>query len=170
VPRDDFKRRRCVVPADGFYEWAKVGAEKQPHRIGMADDTVFALAGLWERWKDPSSGETIRSFTIITTTPNELCAPIHNRMPVILPPSRYRVWLGEEPAHADELAAMPQPYPSKLMRAYRIGPAIGNVKDEGAEADRAARGLTSAKGSTVECVVLARPVRRRLKCRPAAAR
>jgi putative SOS response-associated peptidase YedK len=69
----------------------------------------------------------------ITTTPNELCAPIHNRMPVILPPSRYAAWLGEEPADADELGAMLQPYPSKLMRAYRISPEIGNVRNEGAE-------------------------------------
>jgi putative SOS response-associated peptidase YedK len=99
----------------------------------MADDAPFALAGLWERWNDPASGETIRSFTIITTTPNELCAPIHNRMPVILPPSRYAAWLGEEPADAEELAATLQPYPSKLMRAYRIGPAVANVRNEGAE-------------------------------------
>jgi putative SOS response-associated peptidase YedK len=131
--REAFKRRRCLVPADAFYEWQKVGAEKWPHRIGMHDDAVFAFAGLWERWKDPASGETIRSFTITTTMPNELCVPIHNRMPVILPASRQAAWLGEEPADADELGAMLQPYPSTLMRAYRIGPAIGNVRNEGAE-------------------------------------
>ena len=85
--RDAFRRRRCLVPVDGFYEWQKRPAgKKQPYAIVSADGKPFAMAGLWENWKEPQSGETVRTFTIITGPPNELVAPIHNRMPVILPP------------------------------------------------------------------------------------
>ncbi len=85
--RNAFTSRRCLVPADGFYEWKKLHAKaKQPYRIAMADGMPMAFAGLWERWRDPANGETLRTFTIITTAPNALCAPIHNRMPVIVDP------------------------------------------------------------------------------------
>jgi putative SOS response-associated peptidase YedK len=93
--RDAFKSRRCLVPTDGFYEWKKLDAKtKQPYRIVTADGSPMAFAGLWERWKDPASGETVRSFTIITTAPNALCSPIHNRTPVILDPADFPTWLG----------------------------------------------------------------------------
>jgi putative SOS response-associated peptidase YedK len=132
--RDPFTSRRCLVPADGFYEWQKLDAKtKQPHRFTMLDGEPFAFAGLWERWKDPASGETVRSFTIITTTPNALCAPVHNRMPVILNPEDYPRWLGETPAAADELQALLRPFPAERMMAHMIGPAIGNVRNDGAE-------------------------------------
>src|SRR6266851_5728111 len=88
VFREAFARRRCIVPVDNFYEWKKLGPkEKQPYAIALAGRSLMALAGLWETWRSPSK-ETVRSFTIITTTPNELCADLHNRMPVILPPDR----------------------------------------------------------------------------------
>src|ERR1700730_5337192 len=84
--REAFKRRRCLVPIDAFYEGKKLdGKEKQPYAIALVDRSIMALAGLWETWRSPIN-ETVRSFTIVTTTPNELCAPIHNRMPVILAP------------------------------------------------------------------------------------
>jgi len=83
--RDAFAHRRCLVPADFFYEWKKTAAGKQPYAIGLADGTPMAFAGLWERWKDPAACDVLHTFTIITGSPNELCAPIHNRMPVILP-------------------------------------------------------------------------------------
>ena len=109
--RDAVRRRRCLVPVDGFYEWQKRPAgKKQPYAIVSADGKPFAMAGLWENWKEPQSGETVRTFTIITGPPNELVAPIHNRMPVILPPSHWRAWLGEEPAPQEELLALLQPY------------------------------------------------------------
>ncbi len=87
--REAFKNRRCIVPADGFNEWQKTGPkEKQPFAVVMKDRSAFGLAGLWDRWRrDKESGEELLSFTIITTTPNDICAPIHNRMPVILDPS-----------------------------------------------------------------------------------
>jgi putative SOS response-associated peptidase YedK len=129
--KEPFARRRCLVPASGFYEWQKVDEKtKQPYWIGMTDGSLFAFAGLWERWKDPKSGEAIRSFTIITCPPNELCAPIHNRMPVILDPADYGRWLGEEPANQNELQQMLRPFPAERMRAYRIGPQVGNVKND----------------------------------------
>ena len=80
--RDAFARgQRCIVPVDAFYEWKRIGASKQPYAIVGADGLPLALAGLWERWKNPAGGETLQTFTIVTTTPNELCGAIHDRMP-----------------------------------------------------------------------------------------
>ena len=111
--REAFQRRRCVVPVEAFYEWKKLGPkEKQPYALALADRGLMALAGLWENWKSPAE-EWIRSFTIVTTTPNELCAEIHNRMPVILPSETWPAWLGEEPADADQLKALLAPYPAE---------------------------------------------------------
>ena len=86
--------RRSLVPVDNFYEWAKTATGKQPYAIALGDRGLMALAGLWENWKS-AAGEWMRSFAIITTTPNELCARLHNRMPVILKPEAWPVWLGE---------------------------------------------------------------------------
>jgi putative SOS response-associated peptidase YedK len=85
VFREAFQRRRCLVPVNSFYEWKKTGTGKQPYAIALADRGLIALAGLWENWRSPA-GEWIRSFAIITTEPNELCAELHNRMPVVLKP------------------------------------------------------------------------------------
>ena len=88
VFREAFKRRRCLVPIEAFYEWKKLGPEgKQPYAIALADGGLMSLAGLWETWRSPAQ-QAVRSFTIITTIPNELCAEVHNRMRVILPPER----------------------------------------------------------------------------------
>ncbi len=131
--RDAFKSRRCLVPADGFYEWKQLDAKtKQPYRIAMVDGSLMAFAGLWEQWNDPASGETLRTFTVITGEPNALCAPIHNRMPVILDAADWQTWLGEVPATPDELRALLCPYPAERMEAHPIGPEIGNVKNDNA--------------------------------------
>ena len=95
--RKAFERRRCLVPVDNFYEWKKTERGKQPYAIALADRGIMALAGLWENWHSPT-GEWVRSFAIITTTPNELCAELHNRMPVVLKPDVWPAWLGEQPA------------------------------------------------------------------------
>jgi len=102
--RDAFQRRRCLVPVDNLYEWKKTANGKQPYAIALADRGLMALAGLCENWRSPA-GEWIRSFAIITTTPNELCAELHNRMPVVLKPEAWAVWLGEERADASALKA-----------------------------------------------------------------
>jgi putative SOS response-associated peptidase YedK len=131
--RDAFKSRRCLVPADGFYEWKKLDAKaKQPYRIVMADGSPMAFAGLWERWKDPANGETVRSFTIVTTEPNALCSPIHNRMPVILDSADFPAWLGETPVAPEQLQALLRPFPAERMEAHTIGPEIGNVRNDNA--------------------------------------
>src|SRR6266478_405973 len=96
VFREAFQRRRCLVPVEAYYEWKKLDAKtKQPYAFGLAGGGIMALAGLWETCKSPA-GELVRSFTIVTTVPNELCAAVHNRMPVILPASAWPAWLGEE--------------------------------------------------------------------------
>jgi putative SOS response-associated peptidase YedK len=129
VFREAFNRRRCLVPVDNFYEWQKIGPkEKQPYAIALADRGVMALAGLWENWKSPID-EWVRSFTIITTTPNELCAPIHNRMPVILPPETWPAWLGEEPAEPAELKTMLAPNPAEDMTMWPVSTRVGNVRN-----------------------------------------
>ena len=131
--REAFKSRRCIIPADGFYEWKKLDAKtKQPYCIAMRDRAPFGFAGLWERWTDKASGEVVRSCTIITTTPNEVCAPIHDRMPVILAPESYGRWLGEEPADPVHLLKMLKPFPADRVTAFPIGPRIGNVKNDDA--------------------------------------
>src|ERR1700688_3468704 len=111
VFREAFQRRRCIVPVEAFYEWKKLGPkEKQPYALALADRSVMALAGLWEIWKSRVNNETMRSFTIVTTTPNELCGDLHNRMPVILPSETWSTWLGEEPAEPGQLKSLLVPY------------------------------------------------------------
>jgi putative SOS response-associated peptidase YedK len=95
----------------------------------MKDRSVFGFAGLWERWKDRASGQAIQSCTIITTTPNEVGAPIHDRMPVILEPKDYAQWLGEEPTEPPHLMMMLKPYPAAAMDAYPVSSRVGSVKN-----------------------------------------
>jgi putative SOS response-associated peptidase YedK len=127
--REAFQRRRCLVPVDNFYEWKKSGTAKQPYAIALADRGLMALAGLWENWRSPA-GEWVRSFAIITTRPNELCAELHNRMPVVLAPEAWPAWLGEEePASVPQLKSLLAPYPSGEMTCWPISARVGNVKN-----------------------------------------
>ena len=116
--RDAYRRRRCVVPVDGFFEWKAVKGRraKQPYAIAMKDGAPFALAGIWENWKAPASGEWIGTFAIITTAANELVAGIHDRMPVILARDDCARWLGEEPDPHELM----RPFPAGLMRMWPI--------------------------------------------------
>ena len=109
------------MPVDNFYEWKKTATGKQPYAIALADRGIMALAGLWENWRSPA-GEWVRSFAIITTTPNELCARLHNRMPVVLKPETWRVWLGEESADASAVKALLAPFPSDEMTSWAVSP------------------------------------------------
>jgi putative SOS response-associated peptidase YedK len=97
--REAYRQRRCIVPVDGFFEWKAIKGQKakQPYAIAMEDGKPFGIGGLWENWKDPTSGEWIRTFAVITTEANEMVAQIHNRMPLILAPSGYARWLSDQP-------------------------------------------------------------------------
>jgi putative SOS response-associated peptidase YedK len=129
VFREAFVKRRCLVPIEAFYEWKKLDAKtKQPYAIALAGSGLMALAGLWENWKSPD-GEWVRSFTIITTTPNELCGQIHNRMPVILPPSVWETWLGEEDTDPALLKSLLAPYPADDMTMWPVSARVGNVRN-----------------------------------------
>jgi putative SOS response-associated peptidase YedK len=130
--RDAFKARRCLIPASGFYEWRKSGASKTPYAILPKDEPLFAFAGLWENWRDKSGGEWIRTCTIITGPVNSLLAPIHERMPIILPPDAWGRWLGDEPATGEALLALLRPYPAERMAAYPISTRVNSVKNDDA--------------------------------------
>ena len=131
--RTAFKRRRCLIPADGFYEWQKQADGKQPMFIRPTDgeERPFALAGLWEFWSDPDGG-TIQSCTILTTTPNELMAPIHNRMPVIVEPEDFDLWLHPEPDPEQGLHLL-RPYPAEKMVAYPVSTLVNNPRHDNPE-------------------------------------
>ncbi len=128
--RAAFKRRRCLIPASGFYEWQKANGQKQPVFIHAPDDGLFALAGLWEIWHSPD-GDMIESCTILTTEPNELMAPIHNRMPVIIEPEDYDMWLDPGP-RPDDARHLLRPYPSQKMRAYPVSTHVNSPQNDDA--------------------------------------
>ena len=126
--RAAFKRRRCLIPASGFFEWQKLNGKKQPMFIQALDGRPLALAGLWETWQS-ADGSVIESCAILTTTPNELMAPIHNRMPVIVEPADYDTWLdpGNEPDQARHLL---RPYPAAKMTAYPVSTLVNNPRHD----------------------------------------
>ena len=131
--RQAFERRRCLVPADGFYEWRKLDAKtKQPMFVHRRDDGVFAFAGLWERWKPDPEAEPVDTCTIITTTPNELMAPIHDRMPVILDPADYARWLDRETPAAD-VAGLLRPCPPDEMEARPVSTRVNSPRNDDEE-------------------------------------
>jgi putative SOS response-associated peptidase YedK len=173
VFRDAFQRRRCLIPASGFYEWRKDGKLRVPYAIVPTDAPLFAFAGLWENWRDPSrralagapqdeasrralagapqdeasqdralagapqdeasqDAEWVRSCAIVTGEPNETLAPIHQRMPVILPEEAWAQWLGETPAGAADLGRWLKPYPAERMRVYPVSPRVNSVKNDDA--------------------------------------
>ena len=119
--RKAFKDRRCLVLTDGFYEWQRTLGGKQPYYIRMKDGSPFAFAGLWETWRD---GEEIRSCTIITTDANELVSEIHNRVPVILPPEDYELWLDPDFEQKEALTSLLRPYTSGDMEAYPVSRSV----------------------------------------------
>jgi putative SOS response-associated peptidase YedK len=120
--RQSFANKRCLVPADGFYEW-KQNKEKIPYRMTMKDDSLFAMAGLWSRWKD-AEGRNLDTFTIITTAANELMQPIHHRMPVILDMKDYQTWLGE--GVPEQLLPLLRPFPEHKMKAFPVSKLVNS--------------------------------------------
>jgi putative SOS response-associated peptidase YedK len=130
--RNCFFTRRCLIPADGFYEWSKLQKEKRPFHLGMTDNSVFAFAGLWDSWRAPD-GIPLESCTILTTTPNSLVADLHNRMPVILPRDQYEMWLSAPPSDAARLANVLKPFDSSLMKRYEVSSLINSPKNDSAD-------------------------------------
>ena len=129
--RTAFRRKRCIVPASGFYEWKADGKTKLPFYIHPTDGDLFAFAGLMEDWQGPN-GEVMVSACIITTEPNDLMAEIHNRMPVILPRDAWGLWL-DPAAQVREVQPLLVPCPAELMAAYPVSSAVGNTRNDGPE-------------------------------------
>jgi len=126
--REAVKRRRCLVPADAFYEWQRLNAKaRQPYAIALRSGEPYAMAGLWERWQ-PREGAALETFTILTTDPNELLNPIHNRMPAILEPRDYPRWLDSgDPARPP--MDLLRPFPAEKMVAWPVSGRVGNVRN-----------------------------------------
>lgn len=133
--RAAFKRRRCLILADGFYEWQAQASRKtkQPHYIFLKDHAPFAFAGLWEHWSDPNSGGELQTCTILTTAPNELMAPIHNRMPVILTPEDYAAWLDPDYYQPQVLQEMLRPYDDGAMDRYPVSTVVNKPQNDSPE-------------------------------------
>ena len=130
--RDSILTKRCLIPADGFYEWRAMGSVKQPYCFEVGEGDLFALAGLWDQWKSPD-GKIIESCTILTTTPNSLVADMHDRMPVIVTPDKYEVWLDPDVTDFDAIRDILKPYDADSMRRYPVSTKINNSQNEGAE-------------------------------------
>ncbi|HEX6655714.1 MAG TPA: SOS response-associated peptidase [Candidatus Limnocylindria bacterium] len=137
--RTSFARRRCIVPAEAFYEWRRhrdpaTGrvVRSEPFAIRLRADEPMAFAGIWAIWRDPATAERLYSLAIVTGQPNELVAEVHDRMPVILHPDDWDAWL-DEGARLEELRALLRTYPAEALRMYPVSPAVNNVRSQGAE-------------------------------------
>jgi putative SOS response-associated peptidase YedK len=128
--RSAFSERRCLIPADGFYEWQSGPRGKRPFRITLVDGSMFAFAGLWERWRNPATDERIESCCIVTCETNELTAKFHDRMPVIVAAENYDAWLTGTPEQA---LALLKPHPADEMRAYPVSSRVNSANNDGAD-------------------------------------
>jgi putative SOS response-associated peptidase YedK len=130
--RDALKSRRCLIPADGFYEWSRDGKTKQPFCFEVNDGQLFAFAGIWDRWVDPS-GNWIKTCSILTTTPNDVTSAVHDRMPVIFEPDTYDLWLDPGMHDMRALSDMMKPYDAQLMRCFPVSRRINHVVNDDEE-------------------------------------
>jgi putative SOS response-associated peptidase YedK len=129
------KFRRCLVPADGFYEWQKTGKGKQPYCFEINDEELFAFAGLWDRWNDVK-GKPLETFSILTTTPNAVTSSVHDRMPVILNRDSYDLWLDPGMKDVAAVSELLRPYDSGLMRRYPVSSRVNSVSNDDQECSR----------------------------------
>jgi len=129
--REAFRRRRCLIPADGFYEWKPLGRPRQAYFIHAPDDQVFAFAGLWERWS--RGGLTIESCAILTTDANRRLAELHDRMPVVLDPRDYNRWLDPSEENPERLKPLLEPCPNDFLAFHPVGPRVNRAENEGPE-------------------------------------
>ena len=130
--RDALKSRRCLIPADGFYEWARTGKGKQAYCFEVNDGQLFAFAGIWDRWRNPS-GTTVETCSILTTTPNAVTSPVHDRMPVILDPDSYDLWLDPGMQNVAAISELLKPCDARLMRCYPVSTRINHVANDDEE-------------------------------------
>jgi putative SOS response-associated peptidase YedK len=131
--RESFRRRRCIVPADGFYEWQRSGGLRQPFLIQRADGAPLALAGLWSGWRHPETEQVIRTFTIVTTSANGPVSAVHDRMPVILEQRDWSRWLDPSTQDVAELEELLVPVPDDELVLYPVRPLVNNVRNNGPE-------------------------------------
>jgi len=132
--KNAFKSRRCIIPASGFYEWAKKGSgTKQPFYFYLKEKDVFGFAGLYEEWLDKTTGELVESCTIITTEANEVLEPVHDRMPVILKAENYDLWLNEKEKDTNILQNLLVPYPAKEMASHEVSKAVNSPSYDSSE-------------------------------------
>ena len=127
--RDPLKSRRCLIPADGFYEWQSKGTTKQPFCFEVNDGEMFAFAGIWDRWKDPN-GQWIRSCSILTTTPNAVTSAVHYRMPVILDRESYDLWLDPGMNNVEVATDLLKPFDARMMRCYPVSSRVNHVAND----------------------------------------
>jgi putative SOS response-associated peptidase YedK len=133
--RDPLKLRRCLIPADGFYEWKRTGASKQPYCFEVNDGELFAFAGLWDGWKNPE-GQWVKTCTILTTTPNALTSAVHDRMPVILEGESYDLWLDPGMQNVAAISEPLKPYDARHMRCYPVSTRINHVANDDEDCSR----------------------------------
>jgi len=126
--RHAIKKQRCIIPAAGFYEWQNVEGHKQPYFIRMLNNGLMAFAGLWEKWKGAGDEDFLETFTILTTSSNDLIAPLHTRMPVILLQEDYDLWLNRNMHDPEQLSRLYQPFPSDLLTAYKVPDLVNNSR------------------------------------------
>jgi putative SOS response-associated peptidase YedK len=130
--RDALKFRRCMIPSDGFYEWKKSGTVKQPYCFDVEGGRLFAFAGIWDRWKD-ESGNWVETCSILTTTPNAVTSAVHDRMPVILDPASYDLWLDPGMTNVDETSDHLKPFDARLMRSYPVSARVNHAANDDEE-------------------------------------
>jgi putative SOS response-associated peptidase YedK len=131
--RESFRRRRCLVPVDAFYEWRRIGSVRQPFRVFRADGRPLALAGLWSGWRNPDDGGVRRTFTIVTTIPNETVAQLHDRMPVVVPDEAWGRWLDPRPAEPGELRVLLEPTDAVALEIAPASRLVNDVRHDGPE-------------------------------------
>jgi putative SOS response-associated peptidase YedK len=143
--RDPLKVRRCLIPADGFYEWKRTGTSKQPFCFEVGERELFAFAGLWDGWRDPT-GQWLKSCSILTTTPNAVTSTVHDRMPVILDWESYDLWLDPGMTNVQVISELLKPYDARLMRSYPISTRINHVANDDEDCSRSVE-LVQAQNS-----------------------
>lgn len=131
--RDALRRKRCLVPVDGFYEWKREGTRRQPFLIAQADGRPLALAGLWSGWRDPAADRVIRTFTIVTAGPNAQVAELHDRMPVVVPEEAWSTWLDPHLEDSGELQGLLQPNEAVDLRILAVSRLVNDVRNDGPE-------------------------------------